>query len=130
MLLIKVSSIDVSFTDSEEPIHINLIDKAQIDWAMKEGYQYAHLGAINVGLGTLVRPYLLVSSLCVVVDTHHRNFADTIIGGFIAPLHDGLAYGVVFSKYSVSLEDPHIYDLLKAYIQPQGFKMMQGSKII
>ena len=28
---IKVSSIDVSFTDSDEPVHINLIDKAQID---------------------------------------------------------------------------------------------------
>ena len=28
---IKVSSIDVSFTDFEEPVHINLIDKEQID---------------------------------------------------------------------------------------------------
>ena len=85
-----------------------------------------HLGAIKLGLGSLVRPYLPVSSLCVAVDTRHRNFVDAIIGGFTAPLHDGLAYGTVFPKYSVSLEDPHIYDLLKAYIQPQGFQMMQG----
>ena len=71
-----------------------------------------------------------MSSLCVSVDTRHRNFADAIIGGFTAPLHDGLSYGTVFPKYSVSLEDPHIYDSLKSYIQPQGFKMMQGSKMI
>ena len=51
---IKVSSIDVSFTDSDEPVHINLIDKAQVDWAIKEGYRYAHLGAIKLGLGLLV----------------------------------------------------------------------------
>ena len=65
----------------------------------------------------------------------HRNFADAIIGSFTSLLHDGPTYGTIFPKYSVSLEDPliydlHIYDLLKAYIQPQGFKMMQGSKII
>ena len=71
-----------------------------------------------------------MSSLCVVVNTSHQKFADTIIGSFTTPLHDGPAYGTVLPKYSVSLEDPHIYDLLKAYIQPQGFKIMQGSKII
>ena len=89
-----------------------------------------HLGTIKLGLGPLVRPYLPVSSLCVAVDTCHKNFVDAIIGGFTVPLHDGPAYSTVFPKYSVSLEYPHIYDLLKAYIQPQGFHMMQGSKII
>ena len=97
---------------------------------IKEGYRYAHLGAIKLGLGPLVRPYLPMPSLCVAVDTRHRNFADAIIGSFTTPLHDGPAYGTVFPKYSIILEDPHIYDLLKAYIQPQGFQMMQGSKII
>ena len=28
---IKISSLDINFTDQEEPIHINLIDKDQID---------------------------------------------------------------------------------------------------
>ena len=127
---IKVSSVDISFTDSEEPVHINLLEKRQIDWAKKQGYKYAHLGAIKLGLGPLVRPYLPVSSLCVAVDTRHTQFADAIIDGFTTPLHDGPAFGTIFPKYSVSLDDPHIYDLLKAYILPQGFSMMTGSKII
>ena len=127
---IKISSVDISFTNSEEPVHINLIDKQQIDWAIKAGFKYAHLGAIKLGLGPLVRPYLLISSLCIAVDTRHRNFFDAIIRGFTAPLHDGPAFGTVFPKYSVRLDEPHIYDLLKAYILPQGFHMMQGSKII
>ena len=29
---IKISSLYFTFTDQEEPIHINLIDKDQIDW--------------------------------------------------------------------------------------------------
>ena len=28
---IRVSSVDISFTDSQEPIHINLLEKQQID---------------------------------------------------------------------------------------------------
>ena len=67
---------------------------------------------------SVVRPYLPVSSMCVAVDTRHTQFADAIIGRFTAPLHDGLAFGTIFPKYSVSLDDPHIYDLLKAYILP------------
>ena len=45
-------------------------------------------------------------------------------------MHDGPAHGTIFPKYSVSLDDPHIYNLLKAYILPQGFHMKTGSKII
>ena len=29
---IKISSLDITFIDQEEPIHINLVDKDQIDW--------------------------------------------------------------------------------------------------
>ena len=76
---IKVSSIDVSFTDKYEPIHINLFDKRQIDWEKAQGFKYVHLGAIKLGLGLLVRPYLPVSSLCVAIDTRHRNFAGSLL---------------------------------------------------
>ena len=48
---VKLSSIDVCFADNEEPVHINLLEKHQIDWAIKQGYKYAHLGAIRLGLG-------------------------------------------------------------------------------
>ena len=127
---IKVSSIDVSFTNKDEPVHINLLEKRQIDWVKAQGFKYVHLGAIKLGLGPLVRPYLPVSFLCVSIDTRHRTFADAIIDGFTAPLHDGPAFGTIYPKYSVSLEDPYIYDLLKAYIMPKGFNMDTGSKII
>ena len=45
-------------------------------------------------------------------------------------MHDGLAFGTIYPKYFVSLEEPYIYDLLKAYILPKGFNMDTGSKII
>ena len=77
-----------------------------------------------------MRPYLPISSLCVAIDTRHTDFSNAIIGGFTAPLHNGPAFGTIFPKYSVSLDDPHIYDLLEAYILPRGFWMMTGSRII
>ena len=64
------------------------------------------------------------------MDTRHNDFAHAIIGGFTAPLHQGPAYGTIFPNYSVSLDDPYIYDLLKAYVLPQGFSMQSGSRII
>ena len=85
---------------------------------------------VKLGLGPLVRPYMNVSSLCCVLDTRHLDFSDALIGGFEGPLHNGPFFGTIFPKYSVSLDDPYIYDLLKAYIRPLGFKMDTGSKII
>ena len=58
--------------------------------------------------------------------TTYLFISDAIIGGFTTPLHEGPAFGTIFPKYSVSLDDPHIYNLLKAYILPQGFQMMTG----
>ena len=106
------------------------MEKRQIDWVKAQGFKYVHLGAIKLGLGPLVRPYLPVSSLCVAIDTRHRNFSDVIIGGFTTPLHDGPAFGTIYPKYFVSLEDPYIYDLLKTYILPKVFDMDTGSNII
>ena len=71
-----------------------------------------------------------VSSLCCVLDTRHLDFSDALIRGFEGPLHNGPFFGIIFPKYYVSLDDPYIYDLLKAYIFPLGFKMENYSKII
>ena len=69
-----------------------------------------------------------ISSLCCVLDTCHLDFVDALIGGFEGPLHNGPLFGTIFPKYCVSLADPYIYDLLKAYILPLGFMMDTGSK--
>ena len=45
----KISSIDVSFTDKEDPIHINIMHKKQIDREKSKGYQYAYLGDVKIG---------------------------------------------------------------------------------
>ena len=71
-----------------------------------------------------------VSSLCCALDTRHLEFFDALLRGFEGPLHTGPFFGTIFPKYSVSLDDPYIHDLLKAYICPLGYKMDIGSKII
>ena len=50
----RVSSIDIAFTNADQPVHINLLERSQIDWERKQGYKYAHLGAIRLGLNPLV----------------------------------------------------------------------------
>ena len=120
---INISSLDINFTDQEDPIHINLIDKEQIDWEKSKGYIYAHPGAVKLGFGPLVQSYMNVFSLCCVLDTRHLEFSDTLIRGFEGPLHNDPFFGTIFPKYSISLDDPYICDLLKSYIHPFRFKM-------
>ena len=127
---IKISSLDINFTGQEDPIHIKLIDKEKIDWEKSKGYIYAHLGAVKLGLGPLTQSYMNVFSLCCVLDTCHLDFSNELIGGFEGPLHNGLVFGTIFPKYSISLDDPYICDLLKSYICRLGFKMDTSSKII
>lgn len=64
-----------------------------------------------------------ISSLFVVIDTRHNQLSNVVIEGFSIPLHESPAFGTIFPKYSVSLDDCFIYDLLQAYIHPQGFDM-------
>ena len=88
---------NITFTDQEELIHINLIDKEKIDWVKSKGNLYAHLGVVKLGLDPLVRPYLNVSSLFCVLYTHHLEFVDALIGGFEGLLQNGL-----FFRYNIS----------------------------
>jgi hypothetical protein len=111
-------------------VNITLIDRDLIDWAKRQGYSYAYIGAIKFGLNPLVRPYFLVSSLVCVVDIRHNKFSNALVGGFSAPLSDGPAFATVFPKYFISLSDHNICEFLKAYILPSGFDMSVNFRFI
>ena len=88
---INISSVDIYFTYKEEPIHINLINKEKIDCDKYKGYKNVHLSVVKLGLGSLVGPFILVSSLCVVFyNTYHIDFVDVVIDSFLGPLDNGL----------------------------------------
>ena len=38
-----------------------------------------------------------------------------MVGHFQAPLHDAPMFATIYPNYSMSLEDPYIYDVLKSY---------------
>ena len=63
---INISLVDIAFNYKEEPIHINLINKEKIDCDKYKGYKNIHLSVVKLGLVSLVGPFILVSSLCVV----------------------------------------------------------------
>lgn len=59
------------------------------------------------------------------IDSHHNKFQDALLGGFEAPLHNGR----VIPLYQISLTDPHINELLQAYVHLAGFDMSGHSDI-
>jgi len=78
----------------------------------------------------MVRPYLLVQFICCFIDTQRNMFGYALIGVFQASLHIRPSYCIVYLKYDAALEEPYIYDLLKAYILLVGFDMSINSCII
>lgn len=77
-----------------------------------------------------MRPGLNVSCLACVIDSRHNKFSDVMVGGFEAPLHNGPVWSSIVPCYQVSLTDPHISDLLQAYIQFSSFDMSNLSNIV
>ena len=108
---------------------MSLIKPKDVQWGLEQGYKYVHLGLIKYCINPLVRPSLNVSFLACVIDSHQNQFTDALLGGFEAPLHNGLVWSSIILRYQDSLTDPHINELLQDYIHFLGFNMTEKSDI-
>jgi hypothetical protein len=129
LLLNRYCSVNVPISLGQSVYQIPLIQQADIDWGLANGYEYIHIGLIQFGINPLVRPGLDTSVLTCIIDSRHNTFQDALISGFQAPLHNGPVWSSALPRYQVSLRDPYINSLLQAYVQFAGFNMAEGSKI-
>ena len=71
---------------------VALLDPKEIqDEAKRHGTKYLHLGCIRVGISDLTHKGLNNFVLCTVRDLTHNKFTDSLIGGVVTPLSNGLS---------------------------------------
>ena len=56
-------------------------------------------------------------------DLTHNKFTDSLIGGVVAPLSNGLVWFNCYLNFSVYSFDEHFADILKLQIKTTGFDM-------
>jgi hypothetical protein len=127
--LIRYCSVNIPISLGQSKYQLPLIQQEDIEWGLKHGFEYIHIGLIQFGLNALVHPGLNTHALLCIIDSRHNNFQDAMISGFQAPLHNGPVWSSALPRFQVSLRDPYINTLLQAYLKLVGFDMAEGSKV-
>jgi len=88
--IIRYAFVNVHIILTQRMYQMPLIKLEDVQWGLEQGYKYVHLGLIQFGINPLIRPSLNVSCLACVIDSHHNQFTDALLGVFEAPFHNGL----------------------------------------
>ena len=96
---------------------IPLLDPKQLqEEAKKLKTQYFHLGCIRVGINALTHQGLDTYVLATVRDLNHNKYTESIIGGIVAPLSNGLVWFDCYPNFSVYVFDENIDKILQLQI--------------
>ena len=94
----------------------------------KKGFNFLHVGLVQVGIKPLVREGLN-SSVCIALrDMRHLNFDDSLLGVVQSDLSSGLVHFDCFPNFTVSLHDPHVLIAPTLNIKTFGTSMIEGTK--
>ena len=106
-------------------MNIPLLSRQDIDNAIKKGYQYMHLGCVKIGINPLHRSGQDVYAFSALFDNRWTSFSKALLGGVEAPLHAGPIVYDARPNFAVSLNDPHILDVLQLGIQTSGYEQSE-----
>jgi len=101
---------------------IPLITREEVDKALKKGYQYMHLGCVKIGINPLHRSGQNCFAFSALFDQRWTVFSKALLGGVQAPLNAGPVTYDARPNFVVSLQDPHILDVLTLGIQTSGYE--------
>ena len=94
----------------------------------KKGFNFLHIGLVQVGIKPLVRQGLN-SSICMALrDIRHLNFDDSLLGVVQSNLSSGPVHFDCFPNFIVSLHDPHVLKAPTLNIKTFDTSMIEGTK--
>ncbi|KAK9136821.1 hypothetical protein Sjap_007415 [Stephania japonica] len=90
-------------------------------------YSYLHLGSIQVGVKPIRSLGPDKSIVLCLRDARCLSFDDSLLAAVESDLCDGPFYFNYFPNFCVSLDDPHITDVLTLNIKANGFNLKEKS---
>jgi len=125
---IKEKAIQCRATQNQM-MNLELIDRKDVDDAIKKGYSYMHIGCIKIGINPLHRAGQNVYCYSAVLDKRWFDFTQALLGGAEAPLNAGPVVYDIRPNYAVSLHDPNIMSVLTLGTQTLGYERFMGNSL-
>jgi hypothetical protein len=92
----------------------------------REGYNFIHIGLVQVAIKPLTRRGLKASVMLRLRDARFPDWQDSLLGVIEATMHDRPVYFDCYPDFTVSLIDPHILKVLTLSIRSQGYRILEG----
>jgi hypothetical protein len=123
-----IKTVEKTFAIYSKSEKYELLDKKIIDDALVKGYDYLHIGAVQVAFKPLARLDANASvSLCL-RDPRLLDFRTSIIGMIQSSLFNRPIHFNTFPNYSLSLTDVHITKALTLNVLISGCNMEEGRR--
>lgn len=111
-------------------INIELLSKTSLEKHKAKGFQYIHIGLVQVGLNPLARDGLNTSILVALRDRRFRIFQDSLLGTIESSLCKGPISFDCYPNFTVSLSDANLLKSLVLQIQTCNYDMLKGSILV
>ena len=95
--------------------------------SVKKGFNFMHLGYVQISITPLVRKGLNASCIGALLDTRHRNFNDQLISVIQGPLSNGPIYIEIHPNYLISLIDPYFQEILTFMFKSSGLDLKNAA---
>ena len=103
-----------------------LLNKENIEKHIKDGYNFLHIGLVQVGLNPLTLLGLNAAVLVTLRDASFRNYKDEIFGVIETSLCNGPVHFDCYPNCTISLTDPCILKVLTLNIKTSGYDVDPG----
>ena len=128
----NVKTVEKIYAINREDENCSLLSYEVIKKLKKKGYNFIHIGLIQVAVKPLTIKGINSSILLCLRDARYLNYVPSILGIIESSLHNGPVHFDCFPDFTLSLNDPHLLKALTLNIKTAGeiTQMLEGSQPI
>ena len=128
----NVKTVERVYAINKEYENCSLLSPEVIKKHRKKGYNFIHIGLVQVAVKPLNRKGINSSIYLCLRDARFLNYYPSIIGAMEASLHNGPIHFNCFPDFTLSLSDQNLFKALTLNIKTDGeiTQMIEGSQPI
>ena len=113
----NIHCIEYSYPGTKANNKINLLDKSILDKHIEKGFNFIHLGLVQVAAKPNYRLGVNTPIMIMLRDLRLKQVEDSIIAILESNLHDGPAFFNCYPNFSMDLNNEKTSDSLKLYVK-------------
>nr|KYP59664.1 polyprotein [Cajanus cajan] len=113
----EIHTLEYSYPGTKTNKILNLIEQTLLDEHIRKGYNFMHLGLIQVAVKPNYRLGINSPILLLLRDIRMKQFQDSIIAILESNLHDGPAFFNCYPNFSMDIKNEKTSKSLKLYVK-------------